>query len=53
MNDMFKRKAEHKVTKEELSCNKGQKYYIAHHAVLKPESKSLPCHIVQNIRAFV
>ena len=48
MEDMITRKAARKVTEEELRQYKGPKYYIAHHAVSKPESKSTPLRIVFN-----
>ena len=51
IQDMLDRGAARKVTEEELSRYKGTKFYIAHHAVLKPESKSTPCRIVFNSSA--
>ena len=51
INNVFERKVARKVTEEELHQYNGPKYYIAHHAVLKPESKSTPCRIVFNSSA--
>ena len=47
--DMKKRNMCRKVTDEEISEYDGPVYYIAHHEVWKPESKSTPCRIVFNV----
>ena len=49
--DMIRRSACHQVSEEELSRYKGPRYYIAHHAVFKPESKSTPLRIVFDLSA--
>ena len=46
MQDMIDRKVARKVEDEELRKYEGAKYYIAHHAIFKPESKSTPCRMV-------
>ena len=46
MEDMLNRGAAREISEEELSRYKGPIYYISHHAVLKPESKSTHCRIV-------
>ena len=46
MQDMLNRNAARLVTQTELENYRGPTYYIAHHAVMKPESKSTPCRIV-------
>ena len=51
INDMIERNVVPKVSAEELRQYKGPKYYIAHHAVMKPESKTTPCRIVFNSSA--
>ena len=48
IEDMIDRKAARIVTNAELEEYQGPKFYIAHHAVMKPESKSTPCRIVFN-----
>lgn len=48
INDMIDRGAARIVTDSELANYKGPRFYISHHAVLKPESKSTPCRIVFN-----
>ena len=45
IKDMIERNVVRKVSAEELRQYKGPKYYIAHHAVMKPESKTTPCRI--------
>ena len=51
IQDMLDRKAARLVTQQELENYQGPTYYIAHHAVLKPESKSTPCRIVFDSKA--
>ena len=51
IEDMLERGVCRKVSKEELNEYEGPKYYIAHHAVMKPSSKSTPCRIVFNSSA--
>ena len=51
MQDMLDRGAARKVSQEEISKYGGAQFYIAHHAVFKPESKSTPCRIVFNSSA--
>ena len=51
MQDMIDRDASRKVSEEELVNYEGPKYYITHHAVIKPSSKSTPCRIVFNSSA--
>ena len=51
--EMISRNACRKVSKSELESYKGPIYYIAHHAVFKPESKSTPCRIVFNSSANI
>ncbi len=46
MTDLLNRKVARKVTTEELQSWKGPEFYIAHHGVMKPESKSTPCRLV-------
>ena len=48
VDDMISRGVARKVNSEELSEYNGPIHYIAHHAVLKPDSKSTPCQIVFN-----
>ena len=48
MDDLFNRGAARKVTKEELRNWNGPRFFIAHHAVLKPDSKTTPLRIVFN-----
>ena len=48
IHDMEKRGAAREVSNKELMEYNGPKYYIAHHAVFKPSSKSTPCRIVFN-----
>ena len=49
--DMKSRNVCRKVTEEEIREYSGPVYYIAHHEVWKPESKSTPCRIVFNVSA--
>ena len=49
--DMVDRKVARKLSKEELDSYDGPFHYIAHHAVVKPESKSTPVRIVFNSSA--
>lgn len=51
INDMINRGAARIVTEAELDNYTGAKFYIAHHAVMKPDSKSTPCRIVFNSSA--
>ena len=51
MQDMVDRKVARQVSTEELANYQGPKYYITHHAVMKPSSKSTPCRIVFNSSA--
>ena len=45
---MVARGVARKISTEEMSSYDRPFYYISHHAVLKPESKSTPCRIVFN-----
>ena len=49
--DMINRKAAREVTEEELKNYIGQKYFLTHLAVQKPDSKTTPLRIVFNSRA--
>ena len=51
MKDMLDRKAARKVTEEELRRYPGPKFYLAHHGVLKLESKSTLSRVVFNSSA--
>ena len=51
IKDMLDRKVARQVTEEELNRYAGPKFYLSHHAVVKPESKSTPCRIVFNSSA--
>ena len=51
ISDMLERGAARKVTQEEIARYNGPKFYISHHAVMKPDSKSTPCRIVFNSSA--
>ena len=51
MDDMLNRKACRLLSNEEVKTYTGPKYYIAHHEVIKKESKSTPCRIVFNSSA--
>ena len=46
IQDMLDRKVARKVTRDELENYAGPQFYLAHHAVLKPDSKSTPVRIV-------
>lgn len=48
MNEMNEMNFSRKLTEKELEDHKGPIHYIAHHAVLKPESTSTPIQIVFN-----
>ena len=51
IQDMLDRKVARQVTQEELEAYDGPTFYLAHHAVRKPESKSTPCRIVFDSKA--
>ena len=51
IEDMIERGACRKISKLELESYEGPKYFISHHAVMKPSSKSTPCRIVFNSSA--
>ena len=51
MDDMITRDAAREISNKELIIYDGAKFYIAHHAVFKPTSKSTPCRIVFNSSA--
>ena len=51
IQDMLQRGAARLVAKEELQTYDGPKFYIPHHAVLKPTSSTTPCRIVFNSSA--
>ena len=51
IDNMVARGVARKISIEEMSSYDGPFYYISHHAVLKPESKSTPCCIVFNSSA--
>ena len=46
MQDLLDKKVSRKVATEELQSWNGAKFYIAHHGVMKPGSKSTPCRLV-------
>ena len=48
---MVKRGVACRLNDEEIHSYDGPIHYIAHHAVLKPDSKNAPCHIVFNSSA--
>ena len=52
IDDMLNRKVCRIVSENELNSYNGAKYYMAHHAVLKPDSKSTPVRIVFNTSAL-
>ena len=51
IDDLLDRKVARRVTRAELETYEGPTYYLAHHAILKPESKSTPCRIVFDSKA--
>lgn len=51
INDMIDRGAARKLSEKEMNNYGGPVFYISHHEVLKPESKSTPCRIVFNSSA--
>ncbi len=51
IQDMLDRNVARRVTQAELDSYGGPTFYLAHHAVLKPESKSTPCRIVFDSKA--
>ena len=51
IQDMVDRGVARKLTKEELETYQGPIHYVAHHEVLRPESKSTPVRIVFNSSA--
>ena len=51
MKDMIDRGVARVIPKEEMASYKGPIHYIAHHEVLKPDSKSTPVRIVFNSSA--
>ena len=46
IKSMIERGVAHKLTKAEIEDYNGPAFYISHHEVLKPESKTTPCRIV-------
>ena len=51
IQDMLNRSVAREISQKELDEYKGPKYYIPHHDVLKPDSKSTPLRIVFNSSA--
>ena len=51
IKSMVHRGAARKLTEQEIQVYQGPKFYIAHHAVMKPDSSSTPCRIVFNSSA--
>tara|TARA_B110001454_G_scaffold196478_1_gene199376 strand:- start:542 stop:6220 length:5679 start_codon:yes stop_codon:yes gene_type:complete len=51
IEDMVQRGAARKLTDKEIRDYTGPVYYISHHEILKPDSKSTPCRIVFNSSA--
>jgi hypothetical protein len=51
IQDMLDRKVARPISDHELKSYKGPKFYIAHHDVLNPQSKSTPLRVVFNSSA--
>ena len=49
--DMLDSHAAQEISDSELKRYKGAQFYISHHAIMKPDSKSIPCRIVFNSSA--
>ena len=48
IQDMAERVVARKLTQDEIDSYKGPVFYLSHHGILKPDSKSTPCRIVFN-----
>ena len=46
MDDMFERGVARKLTNEEMKMYNGPFYYVSHHVVMNPKSKSTQCRLV-------
>ena len=51
IEDMVDRNVARKLTNEEIRQYRGPVFYLAHHAVMKEDSKSTPCRVVFNSSA--